>query len=37
MNKILPNIKDIYIVDEKQKSILPLLDLGKEMKGGGSE
>ncbi len=37
MNRILPNIKDIYIVDEKQKSILPLLDLGKEMKGGGSE
>ncbi len=37
MNKILPNIKDIYIVDEKQKSILPLLDLGKQMKGGGSE
>ncbi|MCK4351459.1 MAG: FtsH protease activity modulator HflK [Candidatus Krumholzibacteria bacterium] len=37
MNKILPNMKDIYIVDEKQKSILPLLDLGKEIKGGGSE
>jgi membrane protease subunit HflK len=37
MNKILPNIKDIYIVDEKQKSILPLLDLGRETKGGGSE
>ncbi len=37
MNKILPNIKDIYIVDEKQKSLLPLLDLGKQMKGGGSE
>ena len=37
MSKILPNIKDIYIVDEKQKSILPLLDLGKAIKGGGSE
>jgi membrane protease subunit HflK len=37
MNKILPNMKDIYIVDEKQKSILPLLDLGKEIKGGGSK
>jgi membrane protease subunit HflK len=37
MNIILPNIKDIYIVDEKQKSILPLLDLGRETKGGGAE
>ena len=37
MNKILPNMKDIYIIDEKQKSILPLLDLGKAIKGGGSE
>lgn len=37
MNKILPSMKDIYIVDEKQKSILPLLDLGKEIKGGGSK
>ena len=37
MNQILPNMKDIYIIDEKQKSILPLLDLGKAIKGGGSE
>lgn len=36
MNEILPRISDIYIVDEEQKSILPLLDLGKGSKGGGS-
>jgi len=35
MAKILPEIKDIYIVDEEQKSILPLLELGGERKGGG--
>ncbi|MFO7915818.1 MAG: FtsH protease activity modulator HflK [Candidatus Krumholzibacteriales bacterium] len=35
MNKILPRLKDIYIVDEKQKSILPLLQLEKSLKGGG--
>lgn len=34
MATILPTIKDIYIVDEDQKSILPLLDLGDKGKGG---
>lgn len=35
MNRILPQLEDIYIVDEKQKSILPLLELNKGSKGGG--
>jgi membrane protease subunit HflK len=37
MNEILPKIQNIYIVDDKQKSILPLLDLGKDVKGGDSK
>jgi membrane protease subunit HflK len=37
MNEILPLVKDIYIVDEKQKAILPLLDLGGSGKGGGGQ
>ncbi len=37
MNEILPRIKDIYIVDKEQKSILPLLDLGADSKGGGGK
>jgi membrane protease subunit HflK len=37
MNEILPRIKDIYIVDKEQKSILPLLDLGATTKGGGGK
>ena len=37
MSEILPKLKDIYIVDEKQKSILPLLDMGGGKKGGGAE
>ena len=37
MGDILPKLKDIYIVDEDQKSILPLLDLGGARKGGGAE
>jgi membrane protease subunit HflK len=37
MRDILPKMKDIYIVDDKQKSILPLLDLGGGKKGGGAE
>ena len=37
MNRVLPRIKEIYIVDEKQKAILPLLDLGGMRKGGGGE
>ncbi len=36
MNEILPRIKEIYIVDEKQKAILPLLDIRGQGKGGGS-
>ncbi len=37
MGEILPKLKDIYIVDDKQKSILPLLDLGAGRKGGDAE
>lgn len=37
MNNILPSIEQIYIVDDKQESILPLLDLGKKLKGGGGK
>ena len=37
MSEMLPRLKYIYIVDEKQKSILPLLDLGGARKGGGEE
>ncbi|MBN1885579.1 MAG: FtsH protease activity modulator HflK [Candidatus Krumholzibacteriota bacterium] len=35
MGEVLPKIKEIYIVDEKQKSILPLLELDGRPKGGG--
>ena len=35
MNEILPKIKELIIVDENQKSILPHLDVGKNGKGGG--
>lgn len=35
MMKILPQLKEIYIVDEEQKSILPLLELNRGLKGGG--
>ncbi len=34
MGEILPRIEEIYIVDEDQKSILPLLEIGKDRKGG---
>ncbi|HSG28797.1 MAG TPA: FtsH protease activity modulator HflK, partial [Candidatus Krumholzibacterium sp.] len=34
MREILPRLDEIYIVDESQKSILPLLDIGKSAKGG---
>jgi membrane protease subunit HflK len=35
---ILPNAKQIYIIDSEQKSILPLLQLNQEgTKGGGAE
>ena len=37
MYEVLPKIREIYIVDEKQKSILPLLELGGRGKGGGQE
>ncbi len=37
MGEVLPMINEIYIVDEKQKAILPLLDLGGRGKGGGGE
>jgi len=37
MNEIIPRIKEIYIVDEKQKAILPLLDIGGSTKGGGAK
>jgi membrane protease subunit HflK len=35
MNEILPGIQEIYIVDEAQQSILPLLELREKGKGGG--
>jgi membrane protease subunit HflK len=37
MEEILPGVKEIYIVDDKQKSILPLLELGGMGKGGGGK
>ncbi len=37
MDKILPSIEQIYIVDDKQEAILPLLDLGEKLKGGGGK
>ena len=35
MNEVLPRIKELIIIDEKQKAILPHLDVGKSGKGGG--
>jgi len=35
MGEVLPGIHEIWIVDEKQKTILPLLELGGAGKGGG--
>ncbi len=37
MAEILPAISEIYIVDEKQEAILPLLDLGGRGEGGGGK
>ncbi len=34
LGEILPRMGEIYIVDEDQKSILPLLEIGKDRKGG---
>ena len=34
MGEILPEMEEIYIIDKDQKSILPLLELGKGGKGG---
>ena len=36
LNEVLPKVKDKYIVDPRQSSILPLLDIGKKG-GGGNE
>ena len=30
MEKVLPAVKDIYVVDEAQKGVLPFIDLSKE-------
>jgi membrane protease subunit HflK len=35
MKEILPKYREIIIVDENQKSILPHLNVGKDGKGGG--
>jgi len=35
MQNVLPGVKDKYIVDPSQPSILPLLNIGR--KGGGVE
>jgi membrane protease subunit HflK len=37
MNEVLPSLKEIIIVDEKQKSILPHLDVGGKGKGSGGD
>lgn len=37
MNDIIPRIKDLIIVDENMKSILPHLDLGKQGQGKGGD
>ncbi len=37
MAEILPTINEIYIVDEKQEAILPLLNLGGRGEGGGGK
>ncbi len=37
MNEVLPKIREIYIVDEKQQVILPHLDIGGKGKGGGGK
>ena len=37
MGEILPLINEIFIVDEKQKAILPFLDLGGRGKEGGGQ
>ncbi|MBN2185195.1 MAG: FtsH protease activity modulator HflK [Candidatus Krumholzibacteriota bacterium] len=34
LGEVLPKMEEIYIVDEDQKSILPLLEIGKDRKGG---
>ncbi|RJO65717.1 MAG: FtsH protease activity modulator HflK [Candidatus Omnitrophota bacterium] len=35
LNEVLPKVKDKYIIDPRQSSILPLLDIGK--RGGGGQ
>lgn len=37
MREIMPKLKEIVIVDEKQKSILPHIDVGGKEKGGEGE
>lgn len=33
MQKVLPKVKDVYVVDKEQKTLLPLLDLTSRAKG----
>jgi len=37
MEKILPSVKDIYVVDEAQKGVLPFIDLSKDGAGKGGK
>jgi membrane protease subunit HflK len=37
MTQILPSVKDLYIVDDKQKGLLPLLDLNRGGNQGGQQ
>jgi membrane protease subunit HflK len=37
MLDVLPKVHEIYIVDEKQQAILPLLEIGGRGKGGGGK
>ncbi len=32
MKEVIPQVEEVYVVDEKQKSLLPLLDLNKSIK-----
>lgn len=34
MSKIFPKLKDVYIVDENQKNIIPFLQMGQNSRGG---
>jgi membrane protease subunit HflK len=37
MDKVLPKVDEIYVVDEKSGGVLPLLPLGKQVMSGGGQ